>query len=487
VCSNSGLLSLGGTPSGGTWTGTGVSGSAGNFKFNPAAGTQTLVYTASNGACSNSGTTTITVNPAPNATIVAIPPSLCSGAAGNTASVAPGATSYLWTISNGTITSGKTGNNIVYTANMYDNDGDVEPDHDSDDSVKLSVTVTNGCGTASSTVRILINQLPTVANISGNNSVIKGSSVTLTDATTGGFWSSSNTAVATVSSGVVKGISAGSATISYKVTNAVTGCSNNATKTINVYNPLTATASTGTILCNGSTTTITVNAIGGSGGYNFSLNGGKFQNSNKFTVGAGTYSITVTDNIGDKVVLTGISISQPAAVVLKLVSETNASSKTAANGSFTVNATGGTPGYTYSDNGGSSYQSSPTFSKLAPKTYTVYVKDANGCTAKLSVTVGAGSNLSLSVGAITQLTDEQQLDAKVAPNPSATKFTVILNGNSNKPVEMRVIDMYGRSVYQARGSASQSYEFGERFTGGVYIVQILQGELVKTLKVVKAK
>ena len=156
--------------------------------------------------------------------------------------------------------------------------------------------------------------------------------------------------------------------------------------------------------------------------------------------------------------------------------------------SFTVSATGGTPGYSYSDNGGSSYQSSPTFSKLATKTYSVYGKDANGCTARLYVTVGYGSYLSMSVGAITQLTDdEQQLDAKVAPNPTATKFTVILSGNSNKPVELRVVDMYGRSVYYARGSANQSYEFGERFTGGVYIVQILQGELVKTLKVVKAK
>jgi hypothetical protein len=250
----------------------------------------------------------------------------------------------LWTISNGTITSSKTGNSIIYTANMYDDDGDVEPDHDSDDSVKLSVTMTNGCGTASSTVRVLINQLPTVSHISGNNTVIKGSTITLTDATTGGVWSSSNTAVATVSSGVVKGVSAGTATISYMVTNAVTGCSNKATKTINVYNPLTASVATGTILCNGSTTTLTVNATGGSGGYQYSLNGGKWsQSSNKFTVGAGTYSITVTDNIGDKVTLSGIIITQPTALALKLVSETNASSRTASNGSFTVSATGGTP------------------------------------------------------------------------------------------------------------------------------------------------
>jgi len=129
---------------------------------------------------------------------------------------------------------------------------------------------------------------------------------------------------------------------------------------------------------------------------------------------------------------------------------------------------------------------------------TLSVNAFNGCGASV-----ASSSLVISTtgcGALSAATGEMQaievnprkdtiirLDAKVAPNPSATKFTVILSGNSNKPVEMRVVDMYGRSVYYARGSANQSYEFGERFTGGVYIVQILQGELVKTLKVVKAK
>ncbi len=50
---------------------------------------------------------------------------------------------------------------------------------------------------------------------------------------------------------------------------------------------------------------------------------------------------------------------------------------------------------------------------------------------------------------------------------------------------MRVVDMYGRTVYQAKGTANQSYKFGQQFAGGVYIVEIIQGEHVKTLKVVK--
>jgi hypothetical protein len=375
---------------------------------------------------------------------------------------------------------------IVY---MKD-DGDLEPDHDSDDSVKLSVTVTNGCGAVSSAIRILINQLPTVSTISGKSAVIKPLTITLGDPTSGGVWSSANTAIATVSTGgVVTGVSAGNCTISYTVTNLTTGCFNKATKSITVYNPLAATAAAGTILCNGSTTTITVTATGGSGGYQYSLNSGKSQSGNKFTVGAGSYSVTVTDNIGDKVSTSGISITQPTALALKLLSETNASSKTATNGSFTVSGAGGVSPYQYSKNGGSTYQSSGTLGSLAPGTYKVSVKDANNCVAlnKLAVTVGYGTALSLSTDTIPQIYNGAEIVATVSPNPTETEFTLTLSGNSNKKVDIRVVDMYGKSVYLTSGSANQSYQFGQPFTGGIYIVQILQDKLVKTLKLVKAR
>ena len=174
---------------------------------------------------------------------------------------------------------------------------------------------------------------------------------------------------------------------------------------------------------------------------------------------------------------------------LKLVSKTNASSKTATNGSFTVSGSGGTSPYQFSKNGGSTYQTSGTFGSLAPGTYNVSVKDANSCVAlnKLSVTVGYGSYLSVSEGAMPQINSGDEIVATVSPNPTETEFTLTLSGNSNKQVELRVIDMYGRVVFHTTGSANQSYKFGERFIGGVYIVEILQGNLVKNLKIVKAK
>jgi len=62
VCASVVSVPLTGTPAGGTFTGTGVSGNT----FNPASGTQTITYTYTDGnSCSNSATSTITVNPLP--------------------------------------------------------------------------------------------------------------------------------------------------------------------------------------------------------------------------------------------------------------------------------------------------------------------------------------------------------------------------------------------------------------------------------------
>ena len=81
---------------------------------------------------------------------------------------------------------------------------------------------------------------PVVAPISGSSSVCAGSAITLTDATSGGTWSSGTTSIATInSSGVVTGVSDGASVISYTVTSG--GCAGAATKTITVIGTPVAT------------------------------------------------------------------------------------------------------------------------------------------------------------------------------------------------------------------------------------------------------
>jgi hypothetical protein len=77
--------------------------------------------------------------------------------------------------------------------------------------------------------------LPATGTISGVDSVNAGSSVTLTDSVSGGVWSSSNTACATVGSatGLVSGLAVGTASISYTTTNSCGSSSATHTVTVN--------------------------------------------------------------------------------------------------------------------------------------------------------------------------------------------------------------------------------------------------------------
>lgn len=84
-------------------------------------------------------------------------------------------------------------------------------------------------------------------------------------------------------------------------------------------------------------------------------------------------------------------------VAFDVTSAVAATSCTETNGQLTVSGRGGKPPYQYSVIG--SFQSSPTFTMLASGVYTVTIKDANGCTFSLEVSVSAAnSTLGATVG-----------------------------------------------------------------------------------------
>lgn len=98
-----------------------------------------------------------------------------------------------------------------------------------------------GCGTTATRV-VSVNTIPVVAAITGNTSGCIGVNRTLANTTTGGVWSSDNTDVATITSaGVTHGVAAGTATISYQVTN------NCATTVVTTAFTVSASPAAGTI------------------------------------------------------------------------------------------------------------------------------------------------------------------------------------------------------------------------------------------------
>lgn len=135
---------------------------------------------------------------------------------------------------------------------------------------------------------------------------------------------------------------------------------------------LTVNASGSDPSCNGFTNgTLLASATGGIPPYNYSWSNGETGPS-VFGVGAGSYSVTVTDMMGTA---TGsVTLGQPSAISTQAIS----TGTTCANaGGVDVNVSGGVGPYTYSWSNGST---SKTQSGLASGLYCVTVTDINGCT-----------------------------------------------------------------------------------------------------------
>lgn len=176
------------------------------------------------------------------------------------------------------------------------------------------------------------------------------------------------------------------------------GCVTTATVNINQPTQLTLSLTSNPTSCNAGTNGSVLSAgSGGTGPYNYSLNGGPFQTSTTFTgQGAGIYNITVSDANGCTLTQS-VQVTQPTAIT-PTVTSVNANC-TAANGTASVSASGGTPAYTFnwSGGGGNNAQSNP----LVAGTYTVTITDANTCTttavAVIGVTPGGTAVITASV------------------------------------------------------------------------------------------
>ncbi|MEO8148490.1 MAG: T9SS type A sorting domain-containing protein [Bacteroidia bacterium] len=136
------------------------------------------------------------------------------------------------------------------------------------------------------------------------------------------------------------------------------------------------------VLCNGALTgAIDINVTGGTPSYSYNWSNGT-SSQDLTATGAGTYTCIITDSRGCTATIS-VTITQLTAIVINC-SSTNAICFNANNGTVSVSASGGTPGYSYLWSNGITVASQGS---LAPGTYTVIVTDANGCTKTCSSTV----------------------------------------------------------------------------------------------------
>jgi hypothetical protein len=189
-----------------------------------------------------------------------------------------------------------------------------------------------------------------------------------------------------------------------------------------------AMQSTNVLCANGNSGSATITATGGTPSYAYTWsNGDKTNTTSNLT--SGKYKLTVNDANGcvktDSVIITENS------AILLTVSKTN-SSGGQNNGTASVAASGGTLGYSYAWSNGAQ---TAAVTGLAPGTYTLTVKDANGCEAQSSVTIESS----------TSITDIQNIHLNVYPNPANEVVYVELPDNIQVE-QFQLTDVIGRIV-----------------------------------------
>jgi len=319
--------------------------------------------------CSGCTDFPVTVNPLPTCTVSPPTASFCSGPNGSQtfAAIPAGGTApytFLWS-------SGETTQTITKSvAGTY----------------SVTITDSKGC-TTSCSATLTVNPAPTCVVEPRTAALCGGpnASQTFTAIPSGGTppytfaWSSGET-TASISKSA-------SGTYTVLITDAK-GCTTTCAGTLTVNPSMTCVVSPPTsTICSPASQTFTAFPSGGTAPYTYLWNTGETTQSITKSA-SGVYTVTITDSKGCvsrcEATLTvnptpTCSVSPPRAEICGTPN---------ANQTFTANAVGGTPPYTYAWNSGETTQS---ITKNAAGTYTVTITDSKGCitTCSAVLTVNA--------------------------------------------------------------------------------------------------
>lgn len=249
--------------------------------------------------------------------------------------------------------------------------------------------------------------------------------------------------------GSFSSLSAGTYTVTIKDAN---NCTASTTVAVNdAGGPSLNVVSRTNVSCNGNSDgSIVLNGTGGSGTLQYSINGGaNFQPSGSFlNLPAGVYGAMVKDALGCAQSAV-INITQPTPLRLA-VAPSSVSCYGGNNGQISVLAAiGGTGSFSYSING-NVFQSGTIFSGLTAGTYTVYLKDAGGCTASTTTLVSQPDNISTTLN-ITNAT---------------------CNGSYNGAITISAIGGVGNYMYSLNGESFQNLPAFNELAAGSYNVYV---------------
>ena len=288
-------------------------------------------------------------------------------------------------------------------------------------------------------INIVQNTLSATAAVTQQVACNNGTTGQITVTTTGGTapLQYSLNGGAQQNTAVFNGLSAG--VYAVVVTDANGFTQNAGSFTLN--NPAAITATTAVAFDD-----LTINATGGTGALEYSLDGVAFGASNVFeNLTDGIYNYTVRDANG--CTATGEVAVSVSALLATVVPSGTILCNGLATGAITVTVVGGFLPYEYSIDG-ASFQSSNVFSGLLANTYTVTIRDANGTTATatpvtLSQPAAISANTTVLYNSITVIAAGGTGTLTYAINGGTPQSSAVFNGLANGNYTVTVTDANG--------------------------------------------
>ncbi len=419
------------------WTGTSTTTS-----ITVTAGTTSgNVSVHSNNSCGSSASTTLSVAPVALTVNNSTTDVRCFGESNGSAvvTVSGGSTpyQYSWNTASG---SGRNLNNVA--AGSY----------------QVTVTDANGCTRSASVVvaqpqAIIVTPTPTDASCNGSNDG------QINVAVNGGVGTYSYTWSNSANTSTVSGLTAGSYSVT--VTDA-NGCTQSNSATVSEPAAINITTAPAPDACTGSSTTVvsSIAVTGGTGAYTYSWsNGSTFSTDQNPTVTVGsapeTYVCTVTD-------ANGCSGSE-SATVAPVAASFSVQAYVQGDTLYSSIATSAYTFQWYLNNTPITGATSPYWVPVANGDYTVVLSDpSTGC----SVTSNAVLYGSLG---LEQLSPSQAFS--FYPNPANSHITLRLDA-ALQGSELRMLDMYGQSVYENRIDELDQSLSTAACSAGMYVITI---------------
>ena len=203
---------------------------------------------------------------------------------------------------------------------------------------------------------------------------------------------------------------------------------------------------------------ITVSPAGGWGGFEYSLDGVDYQQSNMFVnLGPGDYNVYVRDQGGCSQLLFSTNVMNPELLAIDYVTVSDI--EQSQNKELNIVAYGGWMPYSYSIDG-TQYQEESFFKGVTAGSYTAYVKDKEGCIATKAVEVNLTSIFTLDA-----------LGISIYPNP--TSDYVFFENIDSEIERVELFSISGQNVFTIRSASIQNHSISLKSIGkGVYLMRV---------------